>query len=259
MPARASPPRASYGRTDAPPRAINVNRADVPIAAPARGGEEVSFLVEGAGNPAAHCWLPYGDPEPAAAKPLFTLEQAQLACFNADAWELYHDLSLAHGMMLELPEETPRRGQLLRACNDAANVLDPADLSTYPAAREVLRGVLSRKNSASTHQLSAVGHAHIDTAWLWPLRETIRKCARTFSTQLAYMQDHPEYVFVCSQAQQYAWMKEYYPPIFEGIREAVQRGQWEPVGSMWVEVDCNIPSGESIVRQIIARQKLLPR
>ena len=234
-----------------PTRAINVNRADVPIAAPANGGEEVAFLVEAAANPGVKTWLPYGQPEPAAAGPLFVLQQAELACFNRIAFELYHDLALAHGAMLEIPEDTPRRGQLLRACNNAVNLIEPTDLSTYAAARDALREVLAKRNGGSPHHLSAVGHAHIDTAWLWPLRETIRKCARTFSTQLAYMKEHPEYVFICSQAQQYAWMKEYYPDIYEGIRQAVKRGQWEPVGSMWVEVDCNIPSGESIVRQIL--------
>jgi alpha-mannosidase len=234
-----------------PTRAINVNRADVPVAARASGGESVSFLIEAAANPSAKTWLPYGDPEPELAGPLFILEQAELACFVPEAYELHQDLALAHRAMLELPEETPRRGQLLRACNDAVNLLDPADPATYGPAREALREVLAKTNGATTHEVSALGHAHIDTAWLWPLRETIRKCARTFATQLAYMRDHPEYVFCCSQAQQYAWMKEYYPDIFEGIRDAVRRGQWEPVGSMWTEVDCNIPSGESIVRQLV--------
>ncbi len=154
--------------------------------------------------------------------------------------------------MMEIPEQTPRRGQLLRACNDAVNLLDPADpVHLRPGARGAAGGARGKRNGGAAHEISAVGHAHIDTAWLWPLRETIRKCARTFSTQLAYMRENPEFVFCCSQAQQYAWMKEYYPDIFEGIREAVRRGQWEPVGSMWVETDCNIPSGESIVRQIL--------
>ena len=170
-----------------PTRAINANRADIPIAAPARGGEQVSFVVEAAANPTASTWNPYGDPEPAPAGPLFVLQQAELACYHPEAFELYEDLALAHGAMLELPEETPRRGQLLRACNDAANFLDPADPATYGPAREALREVLAKNNGDSPHEISAVGHAHIDTAWLWPLRETIRKCARTFSTQLAYM------------------------------------------------------------------------
>jgi alpha-mannosidase len=232
-------------------RAINVNRADVPVVEVARGGEAVEFLVEAASNPNIRAWAPYGDPEPARDVPLYVLEQAELGCFNAEAFELHQDLSVAYGVMMTLTEETPRRGQLLRACNEAVNILDPADPATYAAARETLREVLAKRNGGTAHQISAVGHAHIDTAWLWPLRETIRKCARTFATQLAYMREHPEFVFCCSQAQHYAWMKSYYPEIFNEIREAVQRGQWEPVGSMWVETDCNIPSGESIVRQIL--------
>ncbi|MGA3171158.1 MAG: alpha-mannosidase [Chthoniobacteraceae bacterium] len=230
-------------------RAVNVNRADVPV--PAVPGGAFSFVVEAAANPSPRTWLPYGDPEPPPAGPLFALEQAELAWFDSEAFELWQDLAIAHGAMLEIAEETPRRGQLLRACNDAVNLLDPMNRATFGPAREALREVLAKKNSATAHQISATGHAHIDTAWLWPLRETIRKCARTFSTQLAYMREHPDFIFCCSQAQQYAWMKEYYPDIFEGIREAVKRGQWEPVGSMWIETDCNIPSGESIIRQIL--------
>ena len=234
-----------------PGRALNVNRAEVPIAA--KPGEDFEFLVEAAANPNARTWLPDARAEarpegPEQAGPLFVLEQAELACFDPEVYALYQDLSLACRAMMELPEETPRRGQLLRACNDAASAIEGAD---YAAAREALRGALAKKNGDTAHEISAVGHAHIDTAWLWPLRETIRKCARTFATQLAYMKEHPEFIFCCSQAQQYAWMKEYYPDIFEGIRDAVRRGQWEPVGSMWVEMDCNIPSGESMARQIL--------
>jgi len=99
--------------------------------------------------------------------------------------------------------------------------------------------------------VSAVGHAHIDSAWLWPIRETKRKCARTFSNALRLMEDYPEYNFSASQAQQYAWMKELYPPLYERMREQVEAGRFEPIGSMWVEADCNIPSGESLVRQIV--------
>jgi alpha-mannosidase len=234
-----------------PTRAINVHRAEVPVAAPARGGEQVSFLLEAAANPGVKVWMPYGEPEPRAAGPLFVMEHAFLACSDAEAGDLYLELGVAYLAMKEMPDQTPRRGQLLRACNDAVNLLDPEDRSTYGPAREALREVLGKRNGGSAHEISAVGHAHIDTAWLWPLRETIRKCARTFSTQLAYMRENPDFVFCCSQAQQYAWMKEYYPDIFEGIREMVRRGQWEPVGSMWVETDCNVPSGESIVRQIL--------
>jgi alpha-mannosidase len=105
--------------------------------------------------------------------------------------------------------------------------------------------------SQSTHVITAVGHAHIDTAWLWPLREARRKCARTFSTALALMDEYPDYRFACSQPAQYAWMKEHYPDIYRGIKEKIASGQWEPVGAMWVEADCNLPSGEALARQLL--------
>ena len=111
--------------------------------------------------------------------------------------------------------------------------------------------MLAKKNGDTVHHLSAIGNAHIDTAWLWPLRETIRKCARTFSTAIDYMGRYPEYIFGCSQAQQYAWMKAYYPELYADMQAYARKGQWEPMGSMWVEADCNLASGESIVRQIL--------
>ncbi len=103
----------------------------------------------------------------------------------------------------------------------------------------------------SKHQVTAVGHAHIDSAWLWPLREARRKCARSFSTALALMDEYPDFRFACSQPAQYAWMKEFYPDIYRGIRAKVAAGQWEPVGAMWVEADCNLPSGEALARQLL--------
>ena len=107
------------------------------------------------------------------------------------------------------------------------------------------------------HRITAVGHAHIDTAWLWPLREARRKCARSWSTQLALMDEHPDYVFAASQPAQYAWMKESYPDLYERIKAAASAGQWEPVGAMWVEADCNLPSGESLVRQLLHGKRFL--
>ena len=97
----------------------------------------------------------------------------------------------------------------------------------------------------------ATGHAHIDSAWLWPVRETIRKCARTFSNVVALMDEDPEFVFSCSSAQQLAWMKEYYPELFGRIRDKVRAGQFVPVGGMWVESDSNMPGGEAMARQFL--------
>ena len=236
-----------------PMRAINSHRAHVDIAKKARGGETFEFFVEAASN---------GGTDPAGrtesmnlpdyhGTPRYKLEQASLACVNRDVEAFYFDFKVALEAMEALPEESQRRAELRYDLNEAVNRFDEHDASTIKTARAALKDILTRRNGSTSHAISAVGHAHIDTAWLWPLRETIRKCARTFATALDYMERYPDYVFVCSQAQQYAWMKAYYPTIWEGIKKAVKRGQWEPVGSMWIETDCNLASGESLVRQIL--------
>ena len=131
--------------------------------------------------------------------------------------------------------------------------MDPEDISgTAAAGRDILAPVLAKPAYASAHRIVAVGHAHIDSAWLWPVRETIRKCARTFSNVLYLMDRDPSFVFACSSAQQYAWMKEYYPDLFERIRVRVGQGRFVPVGGMWVESDTNMPGGEALARQLIA-------
>ncbi|MDR1146621.1 MAG: alpha-mannosidase [Verrucomicrobiales bacterium] len=239
-----------------PTRALNVNRRDVPVAASAKGGERVEFFLEAGANRGSQL---INDNELLLAdyhgKPRFRFVSAELALFDRAAWQLYLDVKITFELLQALPADEPRYGQLLRALNEAANRFDPADRGTVAAARAALKAVLARKNGGSAHRVSAIGHAHIDTAWLWPLRETIRKCARTFSTALRYMEEYPDYVFACSSAQQYAWMKEYYPRIYADMRAAAKRGQWEPIGSMWIEADCNLTSGESLVRQILHGKK----
>ncbi len=230
-------------------RALNINRSDIDVAAKAKGGEAFEFYVEGASNVAVR-WDAVNNMG-GSKTPAFQLVQAEMATFNQEAFDYYYDFKVASELMEALPADSQRRGELLYALNESLNRLDLGDVATLPAAREALADVLARKNGDTVHTLSAIGHAHIDTAWLWPLRESIRKCARTFSTAVDYMGRYPEYVFGCSQAQQYAWMKQYYPSIYEGIRKHIANGQWEPIGSMWVEADANLISGESLIRQIV--------
>jgi alpha-mannosidase len=234
-------------------RAINANRRDVTITSAAKGGERFEFFIEAAANGGTNeAGVTRGMNLPDYnGKPTYRLEQAELACFNRPAFDFYYDYKVALEAMEGLPAESQRRGELRYALNEALNLFVAEDPSSIKKARAALKKVLGRRNGDTVHHLSAVGHAHIDTAWLWPLRETIRKCARTFSTALDYMDRYPDYVFVCSQAQQYAWMKAYYPEIWDRIKKAVRRGQWEPVGSMWIETDCNLASGESLIRQIL--------
>lgn len=118
-------------------------------------------------------------------------------------------------------------------------------------AYDLLEEKLSKLKKNSAVHISAVGHTHIDVAWLWRLKHTREKCARSFSTVLRYMDLFPEYIFHQSQAQLYEFIKQDYPEIYERIKEKAAEGRWEPNGSMWVEADCNITGGESLVRQIL--------
>src|SRR3984893_5630217 len=135
----------------------------------------------------------------------------------------------------------------LRESPEPAFVLRQAVLAIHQPAGSTA----SEVRLDPSHAITAVGHAHIDTAWEWPIREAKRKVARSWSTQLALMDEHADYVFAASQPAQYAWMKESYPDIYRRVKEKVAAGQWEPVGAMWVEADCNLPSGESLVRQLL--------
>ncbi len=110
---------------------------------------------------------------------------------------------------------------------------------------------LLKKDTTNQHKISAIGHAHIDLAWLWPIRETKRKAARTFANVLYLMDRYPDFKFGASQPQLYQWVKEDYPQLYQKICEKIKEGRWEVQGGMWVESDTNVPNGESLVRQML--------
>lgn len=100
-----------------------------------------------------------------------------------------------------------------------------------------------------------IGQSHIDIAWLWPVRETVRKTSRTFSTVDALMNEYPDYMYTQSQPLLYAFLKENDPELYERVKARIADGRWELVGGMWVEPDLNIPSGESLMRQMLYGQR----
>ena len=105
--------------------------------------------------------------------------------------------------------------------------------------------------------MNCVGHTHIDVAWLWRLKHTREKCSRSFSTVFRLMELYPEYIFLQTQPQLYEYMKEEFPDIYENIKKMAEAGRWETDGSMWVEADCNLTSGESLTRQILIGSKFI--
>ncbi len=176
-----------------------------------------------------------------------------MVLLDLEVWELLRDIWTLRGLMAELSGDDARRYEILHALSRMVDVVDPADVAgTASEGRRQLAAVLAAPAAASAHKMVAVGHAHIDSAWLWPLRETVRKVARTWSNVADLADRDPDFVFACSSAQQYAWMKQYYPALFERIRGLVARGQFAPVGGMWVESDTNMPGGEAMARQFVA-------
>ncbi len=119
-------------------------------------------------------------------------------------------------------------------------------------AGEILEKGLCNINDGNINgSVSLVGHTHIDVAWLWQIKDTVRKCAHSFSNVLRLMEQYPEFSFSCSQPQLYQYTKDYYPEVYRDIKKYIDEGRWEVVGPMWVESDCNVISGESLIRQIL--------
>jgi len=216
------------------------------------GGEAIELWVETAAN---GLFGMFTEADPAADSPMrygryeAKVTAMELARFDEDAWQLWLDLRLARGLIRGLDQTSVRRARLIRATNEMIDTY-----STGGSAAEchvLMQDLLGGGAAGSALTVTAVGHAHIDTAWLWPVRETIRKCARTFASQLALIDRYPDYVFGASQAQHYVFVKEHYPKLYARIKEAIAAGRWEVQGGMWVEADCNLISGESMVRQIL--------
>ncbi|XP_048649139.1 alpha-mannosidase 2C1 isoform X2 [Marmota marmota marmota] len=184
----------------------------------------------------------------------FRLSRAELAVFHQDVHKLLVDLELLLGIAKGLGEDNQRSFQALYTANQMVNVCDPAQPETYPVAQALASRFFGQCGGESQHTIHAMGHCHIDTAWLWPFKETVRKCARSWVTALRLMEQNAEFIFACSQAQQLDWVKNRYPGLYAQLQEFACRGQFVPVGGTWVEMDGNLPSGEAMVRQFLQGQ-----
>jgi alpha-mannosidase len=224
-----------------------------PLTGQASGGESIDLWVEAAAN---GLFGVKREPDPQPQCPTrhgtYTgkVTRMEMAIFDRDVWHLAQDMEVLMELANSLGEGSRRYAMLLGGLSEAIDLFadDPANASR---CRQHIRPLLEAPASASAPTINAVGHAHIDTAWLWPVRETIRKTARTFATQLLLLDEYPDYVFGASQPQLYAFARQHYPQLYEKVKRAVADGRWECQGAMWVEADCNIISGESMVRQVL--------
>ncbi len=171
---------------------------------------------------------------------------------------LYWDVQVPLSAFSRLEEDDASRRELTRALNGAVNMLDlrtpysDAFYASVREAREYLKTNLYEALGGHDDVIATcIGHTHIDVAWWWTVAQTREKVCRSFATVLKLMDEYPHYRFMSSQPQLYAFLKERHPELYARIRQRVAEGRWEPEGGMWVEADCNLTSGESLVRQFI--------
>lgn len=185
-----------------------------------------------------------------------TMGEGTYGIWNEDAYQLLMDVETLYGLLKILDPSSLRAAQIAEGlcqftlCCEFEQE-DGQRRESYRRVRKLLAPLLACRNGDTVPEFLAVGHAHIDYAWLWPLEETIRKTARTFAAQLRLMEEYPEYRFIQSQPAIYLLCKKYYPDLYAGIEVAVKKGQWIPEGAMFVEPDTNLSGGESLIRQLL--------
>ncbi len=224
----------------------------------ATGGEKLDLYVEAGANARL------------GAFEVRTMHQPEVAVCNREVWDAFWDLSALFDMIdptvhcdwtgkpyLTPREDDPRCAQVAFALNEAVDLFDygdPTDDELSQQARAVskrLQPILAAKAGGAAPVMATMGHAHIDVAWKWPLAESVRKSGRTFSNVLEIMEEYPDFNFIQSQPHLYEFVKNTYPSLYKRAKERIQEGRWIADGAMWVEPDCNIPNGESLVRQLL--------
>ncbi len=194
---------------------------------------------------------------------VYPVGPADVCVKDEEIFDFYFDLLALLDLRKALPDTSFRRAQIENALYEAhLHLLYDPDSCSEEAfrqglreARPYLRAELEKKNGDSAPYVGLIGHSHMDTAWLWPMTETEKKCARTYANSLNLMEEYPEYKFVQSSAWHAEWLRRDYPELFERIRQRVAEGRYEPNGGVWVECDCNLTGGEYMIRQFLWGQR----
>lgn len=191
------------------------------------------------------------------------LNQAFLGYLDANTNDFYYLSKMILETVKQLAEDHEYKYRLLSVLNEAWLLVDwqkKGSETFYESVHQALAFLQEQIDQLPKNDLihvTAIGHTHIDLAWLWRLKHTREKAIRSFSTVLKLMKEFPEYVFLQTQPQLYQFLKEDAPDLYQQIKERVKEGRWEVDGAMWVEADCNIPSGESLIRQILYGKKFI--
>lgn len=188
------------------------------------------------------------------------LGESTFGIWREEAYHLYLEVKALDDVRKNLDPGDLRACEIEDALQEFTKIVDfeaeeEKYLETVKKCRDWIRPYLVCSNGSTMPVMHAIGHAHIDLEWLWPLEETKRKCARTMAAQIRHMDAYPEYKMILSQPYLYELIKKHYPALYKKMLHKVQNGQLIPEGGMWVEADTNLPSGESLIRQFLYGKK----
>lgn len=221
---------------------LDVNHREVILTEKATAGEEFRIVLSAF----------------TGEKNLRLVMDSKIKVLDRETEQYYYDISVPYEAARLLPDSDSASLTILGAVNESLNLLDLRKeyskeyYESLKSAKEYMKNEFYDKHCGEGKEtVSCVGHTHIDVAWLWTLAVTEDKAVRSFSTVLELMKQYPEYLFMSSQPQLYKYVKKNAPEIYEEIRHRIEEGRWEAEGGMFVEADCNLTSGESLVRQFL--------
>ena len=193
-------------------------------------------------------------PEPPQAQ--VTVGKSFYAVWNEELFQVAMDYLTLYQLVQKLPDKSLRTMKIVEALKKFTYIADfelpePQLTESVLKAGEVLKPLLACKNGSTAPEYTIFGQSHLDMAWLWPVEETMRKSARTYSNQLALMEEYEDYKFLLCEPPILEYLKELYPNVYDRVLEKVRSGAFIPEGAMWIESDTNIPSGESLIRQFV--------
>ena len=193
-------------------------------------------------------------PEPPQAQ--VTVGESGLGVWNEPLFQAAMDYQTLYRLVQKLPEKSLRAMKIIEGLKKFTYTADlelpePALTASVVEAARYLKPLLACRNGSTAPEYTIFGQSHLDMAWLWPVEETMRKTARTYSNQLALMEEYPDYRFLLCEPPILEYLKELYPHVYRRVKERVSSGAFQPEGALWIESDTNIPSGESLIRQFV--------
>lgn len=242
--------------------ALNPYHGKIRLAESAKSGEQLTIHLESYGG---HRFPGMGPMEGEAV--FLTIGAAipdypnwfrggELVVKAREVYGLYYDAQVLFDTARNLDDNSLRGHRIIHALHAALSLIhftasgDELEAQAK-AARRAIAPLLAASPGDTVPTIHLIGHAHIDHAWIWPIWETERKAARTFANMARLAEEFEEFIFVQSQPAQLEIVEREYPAVFDAVKRAYERGQWEPNGGMWIEADCNIPNGESLIRQFL--------